>query len=78
MDENTLDALFQWFSVFQKIVLAPSAVFTDIKRVLAAHGIEADTAALDAVIADASRRKAIAQREAAGVTDIAGTIVTGD
>ena len=41
-------------------------VMAQIRGVLAANGIEADTAALDAVIADAERRKAQAEADAQG------------
>lgn len=58
-------AILQWIALFDKIK-ANAKVFDQIKGVLAANNIEADTAALDEVIADATRRKALAEREAAG------------
>ena len=70
-----VQAILQWIGVLQRIQASGGTAYAEIKGVLAAHGIEADTAALDAVIADASRRKAIAQREATG--DVSGPVVTG-
>lgn len=58
-----LELLFQWISIGQKVVEAGLPLWNDIKGVLAAHGIEADTSALDNVIADAQARKAAAEAE---------------
>lgn len=60
----TLQAIFQWLALLQQLEQKGSAAFAAVKQVLATHGIEGDTAALDAVIADAARRKALAEAEA--------------
>lgn len=61
-----LAAVLQWLDIAQQIEAKGEGVWTAIKAVLVDHGIEADTAALDAAIADAARRKALAEHEAAG------------
>lgn len=55
-------AILQWVGLIQQ--LAPR--WAQFKAFLAENGIAEDTAALDAVIIDAERRKAIAEAEAAG------------
>lgn len=65
----------QWLGVLQQVEAAGSGAWDSVKAALAAHGIEADTAQLDAVIADAARRKALAEREA---RDVIGPISTGN
>lgn len=60
----TLQAILQWITLLGQIEQKGSAAFAAVKQALANHGIEADTAALDAVIADAARRKALAEAEA--------------
>jgi hypothetical protein len=57
-------AIIQAFSVAQQVYKAGQPVWDAIKGVLAAHGIQADTTELDAVILDAGRRQALAQAEA--------------
>lgn len=59
-----LSALMQWITLGQSVVDKGAAAMAAVKAAAAAHGIEQDTAALDAVILDAERRKAIAQHEA--------------
>jgi hypothetical protein len=62
-----MDAISQWLRILDRIQEAGARgqeAFVQIKGVLAAHSIEAETAALDAVIANATRREAIAAREA--------------
>jgi hypothetical protein len=59
-------AALQWIQVGQKVIQAGAPVLAEIKATMARHGIEADTSALDAVIVDAARRKAIAEAEAKG------------
>ena len=61
-----LQAALQWLGVLQQVVNAGGSVYAQIKGVLAANGIEADTAALDVVIADAERRRAQAEQDAKG------------
>jgi hypothetical protein len=56
-------AIFQWIALGQKVMAGGSAVYASVKAALAAHGIEADTDQLDAVIADAEKRKAMAEAE---------------
>lgn len=59
-----IPAIIQWIAIFDQIRQRGGTVFSQIKTVLAANGIDADTSALDEVIADAARRKALAEREA--------------
>lgn len=61
-----LNALVQWLAIGQQVFSGGTALWTDIKAVLANHGVSADTAALDAVIADATTREARAEADAAG------------
>lgn len=49
-----------------KIAQAGTGAWMQIKMVLASHGYAEDTAELDALIEDATRRKAIAEAEARG------------
>ncbi len=65
----TPQAILQWLGVFEKIQASASGVaaFADVKRVLADHGIDADTSALETVIVDATRRQALAKHEAGDV-----------
>lgn len=63
---NELETAMKWLALGQQIVQRGTAVWEQIKGVLAQHGIEADTVALDDVIADADRRKAQAERDAIG------------
>lgn len=63
---DQLQIALQWLALGQQVFAKGEAVWNQIKGVLSANGIEADTAALDQVIADASRRKAQAERDAAG------------
>lgn len=62
----TVAAIIQWIALGQQVFEKGSAVWSQIQAVLAANGIEADTAELDKVIIDAERRKAIAEAEANG------------
>jgi hypothetical protein len=59
-----LQAALSWLGVLQQVIDAGGGVMSEIKGVLSAHGIEADTAALDVVIADAERRRAQAEADA--------------
>jgi hypothetical protein len=63
---DQLQAALKWLALAQQIIAAGSGPWNQIKAVLAAHGIEADTAALDEAIADAGRRKAQAEADAKG------------
>lgn len=65
---NELQSVLQWLAIGQQVVQAGAGVMAQIRSVLEANGIEADTAALDQVIADADRRRAIAEREARPAT----------
>ena len=60
----TLLIALQWLQVGQQVIAAGAGVWSQIQAVLRSNGIEADTSALDEVIADAERRKAIALAEA--------------
>jgi hypothetical protein len=62
----TIAAMIQWVGLARQVFAVGSGLWTDIKRVLADHGVAADTAELDAVAADADRRKALAEAEARG------------
>ena len=62
----SIDFILKWIGILPQIAQAGSAAVAAVKGALAAHGIEADTAELDAVALDADRRKAIAEAEAAG------------
>lgn len=61
-----LAGLNQWISLFGAVYAGGEKLWSDIKGVLANHGIQADTDALDAVIADAARREGIAREQALG------------
>lgn len=61
-----LQTALKWLALGQQVIAAGAGPWAEIKAVMAAHGIEADTAALDAVIADADRRKALAEADAKG------------
>lgn len=61
-----LNGIVQWITVLQQLEAKGKPAWDSVKKTLADHGIEADTAALDEVIADAARRKAQAERDAAG------------
>lgn len=65
---NGLQAALQWLALGQQVVAAGAGVLGQIQDVLKANGIEADTAALEQVIADADRRKALAERDARPAT----------
>lgn len=58
-----LEAAMKWLAFGQKVIAAGAGALADVKAAAAAHGIEADTAALDAVIADAVRRKVQAEED---------------
>jgi len=60
----TFAAIIQWITIGQKVFEAGKPAFDAVKAALAAHTIEADTDALDKVIEDADRRKALAEHEA--------------
>lgn len=62
----TIAAIINWISLGEKVFNAGKPAWDSIKAALAAHGIEEDTAALDKVIEDADRRKALAEHEAEG------------
>ena len=61
---GNLAALFKWIELGQQIVQAGLPALAAVKAALAANGIEADTAALEAVIEDAEKRKAEAEASA--------------
>ncbi len=61
---NELQTALKWLALGQQVFAAGAGPWSQIKDVLAANGIEADTAVLDAVIADADRRKALAEADA--------------
>lgn len=60
----TFAAIMQWITLGQQVFEKGASAFNAVKAALAANGIEADTAELDKVIADADRRKALAENEA--------------
>jgi hypothetical protein len=62
----TLEAVMAWITLLPKVVDGGKNLFDVIKAVLVNNGIDHDTAALDAAILDADKRKAIADAEAKG------------
>lgn len=62
----TVASLAEWLTLGEKVIKAGSGALAAVKTALAAQGVEADTAQLDAVIVDAERRKALAEAEARG------------
>ena len=64
MNLESLKVALQWLTIGQQVIAKGSAAFGAVKAALAAHGIEADTSALDAVIADGEARAARARAEA--------------
>lgn len=62
----TIPALMQWIALGEQVIEAGKGPLNDVRAALAAHGIAADTAQLDAVILDGERRKALAEHEAGG------------
>ena len=64
MNQISFTAIVQWIGLLQQIVTGGTTVWDKIKAILVDHGIDADTAALDAVILDAAARKAQAQADA--------------
>lgn len=69
LNPANLAGLIQWLTIGDQVFDKGQAVWSDIRKVLEAHGIAADNAALDAVIADAARRKALAQQDAGSPAD---------
>lgn len=59
-----LAAILQWLAIAQQIEAKGADAWAQIKQSLTDNGIDADTSELDAVIADAARRKALADSEA--------------
>lgn len=60
-------ALAQWISLGEQAIGAGiriAGMVAQLKAALAARGYEADTSALDALIADAERREKLAEQEA--------------
>jgi hypothetical protein len=75
-----LNAIGQFLTILDRLQQAGDrgqAAWNGIKGVLEAHGIEADTEALDAVITNATRREAMARREAGTPDDVTGPVNTG-
>ena len=64
-----LQAAITWLTLGQQALAAgetvATAVVSAVKNILADHGVAADTAALETAIADAARRKAQADADAA-------------
>lgn len=56
----TIQALTQWIALGEQILNTGQDALTAVKAAAVAHGIEQDTAQLDAVILDASLRRAMA------------------
>lgn len=67
-----VEQIIAWMGALQRIKAAGSPAVDAVRQVLAAHGIEADNALLDGVIADDIRREAIARQDALG------SVVTGN
>lgn len=62
----TIPALMQWIALGEKVLDAGKGPLNAVIAAAAAHGVEQDTAQLNAVIVDGERRKAIAAAEASG------------
>ena len=62
----TVPALLEWIALGEKLIEAGKGPFNAVMATVATHGVTQDTTALDAVILDAERRKAIAAGEVAG------------
>lgn len=62
----TIPALLQWITLGEKLIAAGEGPLNAVLAAAAAHGITQDTAALNAVILDAERRKALAAADASG------------
>jgi hypothetical protein len=60
----TIGAILEWFALGEKVIAGGTAVIAAIKKAAVDNGIDADTAALNEVSADAARRKALAEQEA--------------
>lgn len=63
--------LFRWLALFDQIQKAgerAQGVFDVITKAAVDNGIQADNDALDAVITNATRREALARREASGAS----------
>lgn len=64
MNLEALKVAMAWLAIGQQVIAQGAAAWESVKAALAAHGIEADTAILDGVIADAQRRADLARSEA--------------
>lgn len=73
----SVDGIIKWIGVLQQIQAKGKPAIDAVRAALAAHGIEADNALLDGVIADDARREALARRDAAGADDVTGPVNTG-
>jgi hypothetical protein len=69
-----LNGVIQWINALEQIKAKGQPVVDAIRSALAAHGIDADNALLDAVIADDARREQLARQDAG---DVSGAVVTG-
>ncbi len=63
---NELQKALAILAAIQAVIAKGGGVADQVMAVFAAHGLEADTAALDAVVSDAERRKAQAEADAKG------------
>lgn len=61
-----LEMAMKWLAFGQAVFSAGTGAWQRVKDAATEAGVEHDTAALDAVIEDAARRKAQAERDAAG------------
>lgn len=68
MPKLTIGAVQKWLSVLEDVLAIGQPAYDAVKSALAAQGIDAENAELDAVIVDADRRKALAHQEASGGT----------
>lgn len=59
-----LEAALKWLAFGQQVVTAGAGALAAVKAAAAANGVQADTAAMEAVIADAERRKKLAEEDA--------------
>ena len=57
-------ALAEWIALGEKVLAAGADVLAAVRAAAGTYGVASDTAHLEAVIADAERRKALAESEA--------------
>ena len=59
-------AIYQWITLGYQLFEKGTEAWTRVQNAMRAEGVEADNSELDRVAADADRRRAISEKEAAG------------